>query len=159
MTHTHVLHLKAYSDTALSSQKDFDSSVGFKVGYTAGLQTRIAYFKTDGCPVDVCTFRTFPHTPVTVQQCEKPLGFVFLLEMIIHSILKANQYDFICGHSGKWITHTEYFWFKACQGDEAPFKKTKAEIRELLDLMITPWMNAVRDWDDRFYTKLYEANE
>ncbi|KAI7816623.1 hypothetical protein BC939DRAFT_35073 [Gamsiella multidivaricata] len=139
--------------------KGFDSSVGFKIGYSGKLAERILEIGRCHCKVELKSFRAFPGE-VTIQKLlgltehdVNPLGFVYLLEKIMHEIFVAHQYDISCKH-GNWrgrTTHTEFFWFKSVPGDNAPYKRTKAEIGELFGIIVTPWVKLLRDMESKFY--------
>ncbi|KAG0301176.1 hypothetical protein BGZ97_002909 [Linnemannia gamsii] len=123
---------------------DFDSSVGFKIGYTGNLAERmLEIVGRCHCKVELKSLRAFPGE-VTIQKLlgstehdVSPLGFVYLLEKIMHEIFVAHQYDISCKH-GNWrhrTTHTEFFWFKSVPGDNAPYKRTKAELGEMFGII------------------------
>ncbi|KAH7050488.1 hypothetical protein BKA57DRAFT_458868 [Linnemannia elongata] len=139
--------------------QDFDSSVGFKIGYSGNLTERILEIGRCHCKVELTSFRAFPGE-VTVQNLLRstehdvnPLGFVYLLEKIMHEIFVAHQYDISCKHDN-WrgrTTHTEFFWFKSVPGDTAPYKRTKAELGEMFGIIVTPWVKVLRDMESKFY--------
>jgi len=107
--------------------KGFDSSVGFKIGYSGKLTKRMLEFHNCHCKVDWVSFRAFPgevriaNLVGLTKNDDNPVGFVYWLEKIMHEIFVAHQYDISCKH-GDWgsrTTHTEFFWFKSAQGDNA----------------------------------------
>ncbi|KAF8927128.1 hypothetical protein BGZ47_002329, partial [Haplosporangium gracile] len=112
----------------------FDSSVGFKIGHSGNLTERILEITRCHCKVEWKSLRAFPGE-VTIEKLlgstehEKPLGFVYLLEKIMHEIFVAHQYDISCKHEDRGrTTHTEFFWFKLVPKDEALYQTTKAEL-------------------------------
>ncbi|KAF8925252.1 hypothetical protein BGZ47_003405 [Haplosporangium gracile] len=138
--------------------QDFDSSVGFKIGYSGKLAERILEIARCHCKVELKSLRTFPgevtiQKPLGSTEHEKPLGFVYLLEKIMHEIFVAHQYDISCRHEN-WrgrTTHTEFFWFKSVPGDTAPYKTTKAELGEMFESIVTPWVKVLREMETKFY--------
>ncbi|KAF9079736.1 hypothetical protein BGX23_003334, partial [Mortierella sp. AD031] len=75
---------------------DFDSSVGFKIGYTGKLAERMLEIARCHCKVELKSLRAFPGE-VTIQKLlgstehdVNPLGFVYLLEKIMHEIFVAH---------------------------------------------------------------------
>ncbi|KAK3841047.1 MAG: hypothetical protein J3R72DRAFT_446412 [Linnemannia gamsii] len=122
--------------------QDFDSCVGFKIGYSGNLEERILEIYNCKCKVKLDSFRAFPGE-VTIQKLlvstehdVNPLGFAYLLEKIMHEIYVAHQYDISCKH-GNWrgrTTHTEFFWFRSAPGENAPYEKTKLSSARYLEL-------------------------
>ncbi|KAF8923526.1 hypothetical protein BGZ58_002834 [Dissophora ornata] len=105
------------------------------------------------CKVKILPLSTFPK----LTGHDNRLCFVYLLEKIMHTIFVANQYDVSCEHGNPWrdrTTHTEFFWFKAVPGDNAPYERTKYEILKLIENIATPWMEVLMDLEHKFYGRL-----
>ncbi|KAI8598059.1 hypothetical protein EDD21DRAFT_418120 [Dissophora ornata] len=131
----------------------FCSSVGFKIGYSGQLVDRIISMHNSHCKVKILPLSTFPK----LTGHDNRLCFVYLLEKIMHTIFVANQYDVSCEHRNPWrdrTTHTEFFWFKAVPGDNAPYERTKYEILKLIENIATPWMEVLMDLEHKFYGRL-----
>ncbi|KAF9357095.1 hypothetical protein BGX26_004269 [Mortierella sp. AD094] len=133
-----------------------EKGVLIKIGYSRNLRQRLNQHKTY-CKVDSDPIATFPETRIDDDTNLRGIGFVYLLEKILHQIWTLEQRDIpcLCGknkNKGTGVAimtlHTEIFVFERKE-DKTHEDAFKENVR-LMEPHIMKWMNAIKSLESLY---------
>ncbi|KAF9096793.1 hypothetical protein BGX27_001090 [Mortierella sp. AM989] len=135
-----------------------EKGVLIKIGYTSNLKKRLQCYKR--CEVSSDPIKTFPETPTDSETGSDGLGFVHLLEKILHQIWTFEQRDILCKCAaamdknglekfpGKLKCHTEIFVFER-EVDEERMDAFDENVK-LMQPHIERWLKAIELLENRY---------
>ncbi|CAO3567347.1 unnamed protein product [Mortierella alpina] len=121
-----------YDATNLTRKRPHDG-IAIKIGNTQQLEQRADSHRAL-CKVPIECGYEFPE--------EGDIPFAYLLEVIVHEMLRAHQHDLACQCN---TTHTELYWFRQEPGFEKYQNKVFYAITRTLAPIIHHWIAAIRD--------------